>query len=286
MAKKFTVACIQNSAIDDIDHNLAETTNLARQAVDAGAGFVCLPEYFTCLEQNDSRYLEHGYGESEHPALAHFVALAQSLNVWMLLGSLAIKINEDKVNNRSYLLNPAGEVVQTYDKIHLFDVALKRGEFYRESNTVAPGDAARVADLPWGRLGLSVCYDLRFPQLYRMLAHGGADFISIPAAFTATTGEAHWHVLVRARAIETGCYIFAPDQCGKRPWGRRTYGHSLIVDPWGEVIADGGDDPGFILAEIDPDKVHEARRMIPALDHDTAIAQPNGSGAQADSESG
>jgi len=165
-------------------------------------------------------------------------------------------------------------VVQTYNKVHLFDVSLKRGESYKESNTVAAGDSAKVADLPWGRLGFSVCYDVRFPQLYRQLAHAGADFISIPAAFTATTGAAHWHILVRARAIETGCYVFAPNQFGKRPWGRRTYGHSLIVDPWGEVLADGGEERGFSIAEIDTDKVREARRMIPALTHDRAIAPP------------
>jgi len=276
MSGKFKVACIQNCAIDDTDSNIDGATNLVRAAAAAGAQFICLPEYFTCLEQNDERYLERGFSEADHPGLAHFSELARELGVWTLLGSLAVKISADKVNNRSYLLNAAGEVVETYDKIHLFDVALKRGESYKESNTVAPGSAAKVADLPWGRLGLSVCYDLRFPQLYRALAHAGAQFITIPAAFTATTGRAHWHVLVRARAIETGCYVFAPDQCGKRPWGRRTYGHSLIVDPWGEVLADGGEEPGWVMAEIDPDRVAEARGMIPALAHDRGISLPGG----------
>ncbi len=274
MSRRFTVACVQNSAIDDVAHNLADLTELVNDAVGAGAEFVCLPEYCTCLEAKDSAYIERGFDESTHPALPHFAELCRTLNIWMLIGSLAIKVDGEKVNNRSFLLDAAGNVVQTYNKIHLFDVALKRGEAYLESRTVAPGTAAKVAELPWGRLGMTVCYDLRFPHLYRTLAHAGADFISVPAAFTATTGEAHWHVLARARAIETGCYVFAPDQCGRRPWGRRTYGHSLIVDPWGEVIADAGTERGFIVAEIDAAKVTEARGMIAALAHDRPITAP------------
>ncbi len=275
MDNKFTVACVQNSAIDDVDHNIRDTSELVRNAVGDGADFVCLPEYFTCLEKTDSLYIERGYRESEHPALENFRKLSLELKSWILLGSVAVKIGDEKVANRSYLLNSSGEVVQTYDKIHLFDVALKRGESYKESTTVAPGNRACLAKLPWGRLGFSVCYDVRFPQLYRRLAQAGADFISIPAAFTATTGAAHWHVLVRARAIETGCYVFAPGQYGKRPWGRRTYGHSLIVDPWGEVLADAGEERGIVLAEIDPAKVAEARGMIPSLFHDREIMEPD-----------
>jgi deaminated glutathione amidase len=271
MGKKFTVACIQNSAIDDIAHNIRDTSELVRQAAGEGADFICLPEYFACLEQTDRLYIARGYRENEHPALPHFRTLAAELKIWLLLGSLAVKVSDEKVNNRSYLLDDRGQIVQTYDKIHLFDVSLKDGESYKESNTVAPGGRACVADLPWGRLGFSVCYDVRFPQLYRNLSHAGVDFFSIPAAFTATTGAAHWHVLVRARAIESGCYVFAPDQFGKRPWGRRTYGHSLIVDPWGKVLADAGEERGFVIAEIDPVKVRDARRMIPALTHDRAI---------------
>lgn len=271
MDRKFTVACVQNSAIDDVAHNIRDTTELVREAADKGAEFVCLPEYFACLEKTDTLYLERGYAEHDHPALPHFRQLADQLNVWLLLGSLAIKFSDSKVSNRSYLLSADGEIVQTYDKIHLFDVSLKRGESYKESNTVAAGERARLAELPWGRLGFSVCYDVRFPQLYRNLAHAGADFISIPAAFTATTGAAHWHVLVRARAIETGSYVFAPGQFGKRPWGRRTYGHSLIVNPWGEVLADGGDERCVVVASVDSGQVREARHMIPALSHDRPI---------------
>jgi predicted amidohydrolase len=270
----FTVACIQNCAGDDLDANVADATDLARRAAGSGAQLVCFPENFTCLEPRDELYWRRGYPESSHPALAHFGALARELGVHLALGSLSIKLDDGRVANRSYVIAADGSVRCTYDKIHLFDVRLKNGELYKESNVVAPGDAARICTLPWGNLGLSICYDVRFPHLYRLLAQHGADFIAIPAAFTYTTGLAHWHILVRARAIETGCYIFAAGQSGTRAWGRRTFGHSLIVDPWGEVLADGGDSPGFILARIDPAKVGEARRMIPALEHDRPIASP------------
>lgn len=270
----FKVACVQNSAIDDTARNIDDVSELVRLAIKDGAEFVCLPEYFSCLEKTDTLYLQRGFSEDGHPALAHFKALASECGAWILLGSLAIKVSEQHVANRSYVIDNSGRVVQTYDKIHLFDVALKGGEMYRESNTVAPGRHARLAELPWGRIGLSICYDVRFPYLYRSLARAGAHFLTVPAAFTATTGAAHWHVLVRSRAIETGCYVFAPGQCGTRPWGRRTYGHSLIVDPWGEVLADAGAERGYIIADIDPSKVDEARKMIPALSHDRHIEPP------------
>lgn len=268
MGSKFRVALVQNSAIDDLEFNLKQCEGFAKQAADRDADIICFPEYFACLEKNDKAYITNGYPQEEHPALVRLSELAKQLGKWFLLGSLPIKISADKVHNRSILLNPLGEVVKTYNKIHLFNVALKKGELYEESNTVTPGDLSAVCDLPWGILGLTICYDVRFPQLYRNLANQGADFISIPAAFTATTGRAHWHVLVRARAIENGCFIFAPGQSGKRPWGRKTFGHSLIVNPWGEVLADGGEEPGVIVAEIDRAQVDEARTMIPSLKHD------------------
>lgn len=272
MSDLFRVALVQNSAIDDLQHNLRECDGLIRRAVDDGADLICLPEYFACLEQNDSDYLANGFSENEHPALAHYQSLAAELGRWLLLGSLPIKISADKVHNRSFLLSPEGETRASYNKIHLFNVALKKGEMYEESRTVTPGDRAVTASLPWGTLGLTICYDVRFPYLYRHLAKSGADFIAVPAAFTATTGEAHWHTLLRSRAIETGCYIFAPGQCGRRPWGRRTYGHSLIVAPWGEIVADGGEEPGIVCADIDRSAVDEARRMIPSLTHDRAFS--------------
>lgn len=270
-AEKFKVACIQNCAEDNLQRNIDEAIDYCRAAAAAGAALICLPENFTCLEERDDLYLARGYDEASHPALPAFKALARDLSVHLLLGSLTIRNHEKRVANRSYVIDLEGRVLSAYDKIHLFDVRLRNGEYYRESNVVAPGSTARCVPLPWGKLGLSICYDVRFPHLYRNLAAAGADFLAVPAAFTYTTGLAHWHVLIRARAIENGCYVFAPGQCGTRRWGRRTFGHSLIVDPWGEVLADGGEDPGFILADVDPGRVTEARAMIPSLQHDRPI---------------
>jgi predicted amidohydrolase len=212
--------------------------------------------------------------EDAHPALAAFQDLARELHVWILLGSLAIRVPSGRVNNRSYLIDSNGQIAAMYNKVHLFDVTLKGGESYSESSAVEPGTQAVVAQTPWGRLGMSICYDVRFAYLYRLLAQAGASFLTVPAAFTRTTGQAHWHVLIRARAIETGCFVFAPGQCGRRSWGRATFGHSLIVDPWGTVLAEGTDAPGFIVADIDPARVEDARQMIPALNHDRSLRPP------------
>lgn len=268
---QFKVACIQNCAANDIAHNLAEVEELIRAAAGAGAQLICLPEFYCLLEPSDGSYFENGFDESQHPALQHAQPLASELKCWMSLGSIPVRHANNKVHNRSYIIAPDGRITATYNKVHLFDVAIKDGQQYKESTSVAAGSEAVVTQLPWGQLGLTICYDVRFAYLYRELAQAGADFISIPAAFTAKTGAAHWHTLVRARAIETGCYIFAAGQCGKRPWGRRTYGHSLIVDPWGTVLADAGEDVGFITADIDTDQIVTARTMIPALTHDREI---------------
>lgn len=272
MAAPFIVACVQHCAEDDVARNIDEAVSLVRQAASSGATLICLPENFTCLEERDALYLERGHTEADHPALTIFPALARELGVVLALGSLTIRLPSGRVHNRSYVLGADGAVLATYNKIHLFDVQLKLGEMYRESATVEPGESRALVDLPFGKLGLSVCYDVRFPHLYRALAQDGADYLAVPAAFTATTGEAHWHVLLRARAIENGCYVFAAGQCGRRRWGRRTYGHSLIVDPWGTVLADGGSEPGIVLAAVDPAKVAEARAMIPSLRHDRPYA--------------
>jgi len=271
MSNAFTVACVQNCAEDDLARNIDESSRLVRQAAAAGAQLVCLPENFTCLEERDELYTVRACREEDHPALTVFPELARELGVHLLLGSLTIRLDGGKVHNRSYLVGSDGAILATYNKIHLFDVQLREGEMYRESATVEPGTRCTLGPLPWGQLGMTVCYDVRFPHLYRMLAQQGADFLAVPAAFTATTGEAHWHVLLRARAIETGCYVFAPGQCGRRRWGRRTYGHSLVVDPWGTVLADAGSEPGFVLAQVDPAKVAEARAMIPSLRHDRPL---------------
>lgn len=267
----FTVACVQHCAEDDVERNIDEAVHLTRAAAAAGAEFVCLPENFTCLEERDALYLERGHTEADHPALTVFPVLARELGIVLALGSLTIRLPHDRVHNRSYVIDAQGTIIGTYNKIHLFDVQLKQGETYRESATVEPGTGRRLVELPWGRLGLTVCYDVRFPHLYRALAQDGADFFAVPAAFTATTGEAHWHVLLRARAIENGCYVFAAGQCGKRRWGRRTYGHSLIVDPWGTVLADCGSEPGYVLARVDRVKVDEAHAMVPSLRHDRPL---------------
>lgn len=265
------VSVVQNSAADDVRANIDFAAARCREAAAAGAELIALPENFSLLHQSDDRYLSDGYEESTHPALTAFAELAAELGVWILLGSLTVKCDGDRVNNRSLLLDADGHVVARYNKVHLFDVSLKNGERYEESRTVAPGTELVVADTPWGRLGLTVCYDLRFPYLYRRLAKLGADIIAAPAAFTQTTGEAHWHTLVRARAIETGCFLVAPDQCGVRPWGRATYGHSLIVDPWGRVLADAGVKAGIASADLDLSEVARVRRMIPALEHDRPL---------------
>jgi predicted amidohydrolase len=273
MSQRVTVACVQNCPVTDTAANLRDCSQLVRQAAAEGAELIALPEYFSSLDVDASgRLIAPAFSEQAHPALAHFRALAAELGVTLSLGSLAITAPGGKAFNRGYLLAPDGAVAARYDKLHLFDIALKDGEVYRESDTVRAGNAAVLAETRWGPIGLSICYDLRFPHLYRTLAKAGAGVLLVPAAFTKTTGEAHWHVLLRARAIETGAYVVAACQCGAHASGAASYGHSLIVDPWGRVIADGGEEPGIIVAEIDLAKVAEARAMIPALSHDRAFS--------------
>lgn len=264
----FTAACIQVNASNDMDANIAEAVRLTREARAAGAHMVFMPENVTMMEWGRRNILDKARTEEDHPGLAAFRDLARDLDIWLHCGTLTIRLSGDKVANRTYVVTPDGEIAARYDKIHMFDVDLGNGESYRESATFEPGHRAVVVDLPWGRLGLSVCYDIRFPYLYRAMAKAGADFLTIPAAFTKVTGQAHWHVLQRARAIETGCYVVSPAQTGTHANGRQTYGHAVIIDPWGEVLADAGEEPGFIVAEIDPAKVREVRGKIPSLNHD------------------
>ena len=273
MGKAFKVACVQNRAGPELDENIEASERMVREACSAGAELVCLPEFFSCLDVKGKKLRVGAVVEERHPALRRFRDLAGDLGVWIQLGSLAIESSSESLRNRSYTLDHKGNVVARYDKLHMFDVDLPNGESYRESDTFACGDKAVLAPTPWGLLGMTVCYDLRFAYLYRTLAQAGAAFISVPAAFTKTTGEAHWHVLLRSRAIETGCYIFAACQNG-RHGDAVTYGHSLIVDPWGSVIADGGEESGFIIADVDVEKVDEVRGMIPSLTHDRSYAQP------------
>jgi predicted amidohydrolase len=279
MTASFTAACIQNEGLADMGASVAAASELVRAARGDGAELICLPEYFSCYRPAADAAIVGPHAEPAHPALAHFRELAGELGAWLLLGSLAITAGPGKIFNRSYLLTPQGAIAARYDKVHLFDVDLAGGESYRESALIEPGAEAVLAATPWATLGLSVCYDLRFPQLYRSLAHAGAQVLTVPAAFTKTTGAAHWHVLLRARAIETGCFVLAPCQSGDHGGGRETYGHSLIVDPWGRVLAEGGEEAGYITAEIDLAEVEKARAMVPALDHDRDFEAPAQEGA-------
>lgn len=264
----FRAACLQMNSGIDRAANLRDLSDMAREARDAGAEFISTPENSLLMAPDKDTRLSQSFSENGDPALPRLSALATELRVWLLIGSVAIKIRPDKTVNRSLLLAPDGQIAARYDKIHLFDVNLPAGESYRESLAVEGGARAVNARLPWGRIGLSICYDVRFPQLYRMLGQAGAIFMAVPAAFTKTTGAAHWHVLVRARAIETGSFVFAAAQCGAHPGGRETYGHSLIVSPWGEVLAEAGDTPGVILADIDPALAYDVRARVPSLTGD------------------
>jgi deaminated glutathione amidase len=270
----FTIACVQNSAVAEVERNIECTVRLARAAIERGAALLCLPEYFSGVTLKDGLLHPAAFDEARHPVLQAFVELARERKAWLLLGSLGVLAGDGRIFNRSYLLDPKGAVAARYDKIHMFDVELTAGAPLRESATIAPGDRGVVADTGFCRLGLSICYDLRFPHLYRRLAQAGTDVLAVPAAFTRVTGEAHWHVLNRARAIENGCYVVAPCQYGTLPGGAECFGHSLIIDPWGRILADGGDTEGVILAEIDPAQVAAARGRIPALSHDRAFAGP------------
>jgi len=212
--------------------------------------------------------------EETHPAIPFFKSQAQQLQTWILCGSLTIKRPDGKLNNRSYLFSPDGHVAATYDKIHLFDAALAGGEHYRESDTVAPGEQAVLTTTPFGNLGLTICYDMRFGTLYRDLAKAGASIIAAPAAFTVPTGQAHWHSLLRTRAIESACFIIAPAQCGTHEGGRRTFGHSLIIDPWGAIMAEATDDVGIIYADLNFADIARVRKMLPSLQHDRIYQPP------------
>jgi predicted amidohydrolase len=263
----FRAACIQLRSSDNVAENIAATSGLIREAAAGGAQFIATPENTTLMAPDAGAKLEQSFDEAHDPALPAFRALAAELGVTLLIGSLAIKVSDTKTANRSFLIDTKGAITARYSKIHLFDVDLPSGEQYRESNTVAGGDSAVLADTPWGKLGLTICYDMRFPQLYCALAKGGAFAFTVPSAFTETTGKAHWHVLLRARAIENGAFVIAPAQGGVHANGRHTYGHSLIIGPWGEILAEAGTEPGVIYADIDPALSEQARAKIPNLQH-------------------
>jgi len=270
----FKAACVQMRSSDDVAENIRAATDLIRDAAAQGATFIVTPENTNLMARDAGAKLAKSFDEAHDPALPVFSQLAKELKIWLVIGSLAIKVSPDKTANRSYLFAPDGGIAARYSKIHLFDAVLGSGESYRESNTVAGGDEAVIADTALGRIGLTVCYDMRFPQLYRALAQKGAFLFTVPSAFTVPTGEAHWHVLLRARAIENGAFVIAPAQGGAHAGGRKTYGHSLIVSPWGEVLAEAGTDPCVIFADIDPSLTQQAREKVPNLQHDRRFTGP------------
>ena len=265
----FRASLVQLTATRSPLENTAAAEALVRNAVKEGARYVQTPENTNIIEPEPDRLFAALSDEAADPTLARLREVARDCRIWLHIGSLAIKIGDGKAANRAFVIAPDGTIAARYDKIHLFDVALAGGETYRESDRVRPGAEAVTVDLPWGRLGLAICYDLRFPQLFRALAKdGGAEILTVPAAFTRQTGEAHWSTLLGARAIENGAFVLAAAQGGTHETGRRTYGHSMIVDPWGRILAEAGDDPGVIVADIDLSLVAEARGRIPALRHD------------------
>ena len=266
-AASFRVGLIQLRSGRAPAANLDTATKLIREAKQAGADYVLTPEMTNIMELSRERLFAAIVPEENDSSLAAFRELARALSLYLHVGSLAIKASPDKAANRSFLINQKGEIIARYDKIHMFDVDLGNAESYRESQNFRPGELAVLADLPWARFGLSICYDLRFPALYRALAEAGASLLTIPSAFTRLTGEAHWHVLVRARAIENGCFVLAAAQGGTHENGRETFGHSLVVDPWGRILAEGGTEPCVIMADIDPAAVAAARARIPSLQH-------------------
>jgi predicted amidohydrolase len=247
--------------------NVDAAAQMIGEAKSAGADYVQTPEMTNIMDGQRERFFATIQEEDADTSLAAFRDLARKHRIFVHVGSLAIKLAPEKAANRGFLINPKGDIAARYDKIHMFDVDLAGGESYRESRNYRPGEIAINADLPWGRLGVTICYDLRFPALYRALAEAGATMLAIPSAFTKQTGEAHWHVLMRARAIENGCFVLAAAQAGKHENGRETFGHSIIVDPWGRVLAEGGSEPGVVMAEIDPALVTEARSRMPSLQH-------------------
>ena len=271
---RLTAGLVQMRSGRDVAGNVAAITQMVREAAARGATYVQTPENSTVMDDDKARLIANTPKEEHSPALATFQALARDLGIWLHIGSMTVAASSGKLANRAFMLSPKGEVTARYDKIHMFDVDLHGGEVYRESRSFAAGTKAVIADVPFGRIGVSICYDLRFPQLYRALAQAGAGILTVPAAFTRKTGELHWHTLLRARAIENGAYVLAAAQGGLHENGRETYGHSLIVSPNGEVIAEAGIEPCVITAHIDLTKVATYRAQIPSLNHDRAFTGP------------
>jgi predicted amidohydrolase len=272
---KFRAACVQLCSSGDIVENIETAERLIRNAVSAGADYVQTPEMTNIVERDRAKLAARIAREQDDAAVERFAALASELGIVLHIGSLALKAADGRIANRAFVFGRGGRILARYDKIHLFDVDLPNGESWRESAVYYPGDQAVTAELPWLKLGVTICYDIRFPHLYRALAHAGASALAAPAAFTRHTGEAHWHVLQRARAIENGAFVISAAQAGKHADGRETFGQSIIVAPWGEVLAEAaGDGPETIMADIDPQLSLDARQRIPALKNERPFAMP------------
>jgi predicted amidohydrolase len=263
----FTAAMVQMRTGLLPEPSLEQAIGLIREAARQGADYVQTPEVSNMMQQSRKALFEHLATEQDDRSLKTYRALASELKIHLHVGSLALRVSPEKAVNRSFLIGPDGTLMASYDKIHMFDIDLPGGESYRESANYQPGETAVITDLPWGRLGLTICYDVRFPALYRALAESGAAFFTVPSAFTRKTGEAHWHTLLRARAIENGCFVFAAAQAGLHENNRDTYGHSMIIDTWGTVHAESGVEPGVVMAKIDPARVATARKTVPSLQH-------------------
>lgn len=274
MSGAFRVACLQMQTGNDLAANLDAVRAMAREAAGGGAKWVLTPEYVLMMDGSGRVMRERALEPDAAPALPELQQLARELSVWLLAGSLTVRTDDGRIANRSYLIAADGTVTASYDKIHMFDATLPSGLVIKESSTYRSGGRAVIADTPWGKAGLTVCYDLRFPGLYRSLAQAGAMYLTIPSSFQRQTGKVHWHTLIKARAIENACFVLAPAMCGEHPGNRSTYGHTLIVDPWGEVLADGGEAPGIVYADLDPAAVAKVRGMIPSLEHDRAYERP------------
>ena len=263
-------ALLQITSSDDPSENLATVQSMLREAVSNGAGFALTPEVTNIVSMSRSHQNATLHLEQDDPTLAALRAEAKSLGIWLLIGSLALKTGDEdgRFANRSFLIDPMGGIVARYDKIHMFDVQIDEAESYRESAGYRPGDRAVVAETEFCPIGMTICYDMRFPHLYRTLAKAGAQIITVPAAFSPVTGAAHWESLLRARAIENGVFILAPAMCGQHGPKRSTYGHSLVVSPWGEVLADAGVAPGITMVDLDLADVGRSRQRVPSLTHD------------------
>ena len=269
--RQFNIACLQTCPRADFKTALDEAITLAEEAVTAGADFLTLPEYCGGLKTEGSAFAPPFATEENHPVLKGLRNFAKNRKKYLLIGSIAISGTADKILNRSFIIDDCGNIISRYDKIHLFDIKLSEKESYLESATVHGGETAVICQTPLGCFGQTICYDLRFPHLFRDLSQAGAEILFVPAAFTKKTGEVHWHVLNRARAIENGAFVVAPCAVGKVEGGGQCYGHSLIINPWGEVLADAGADSGFINVNIDLEEVDSTRKRIPSLSHDKAF---------------